>query len=40
MELLSELGLVEEVTGQKRGRIYIYQPFYNQLIEDTEPLPR
>lgn len=33
-----ELGLVDEITGQKRNRIYAYRQYLDILAEGTEPL--
>lgn len=37
---LGRLGMVEEVTGRTRGRIFAYRPYLAILSEGTEPLPR
>lgn len=37
MEVLEELGVVEEVTGKKRGRVYAYERYVEILSEGTEP---
>lgn len=36
---LERLGIVEEVTGRKRGRVFGYRRYLAILSEDTEPLP-
>jgi len=36
---LEELGIVEEITGRKRGRVYNYQRYLRILSEGTDPLP-
>ncbi len=38
IEVLSELGIVQEVTGRKRNRIYAYQQYVHILSEGAEPL--
>ncbi len=38
MEHLSKLGIVREVTGQKRNRVFAYHAYLRLLSEDTEPL--
>lgn len=40
VSLLSELGVLEEVTGRARGRIFAYKAYLAILSEGTEPLPR
>jgi len=35
---LSELGIVKELTGQARNRIFAYTKYLAILVEDTEPL--
>lgn len=37
---LERLGIVEEVTGRKRGRVFRYSAYLAVLSEGTEPLPR
>ncbi|MDE2016481.1 MAG: Fic family protein [Hyphomicrobiales bacterium] len=37
---LARLGIVEEVTGRKRDRVYAYSRYLEVLAEGTEPLPR
>lgn len=37
---LERLGIVEEVTGRKRGRVFRYRGYLAILGEGTEPLPR
>ena len=37
MASLENLGLLREVTGRQRDRIYIYQPYLDLLREGTEP---
>lgn len=38
MELLQRLGIVREITGQKRNRLFIYSRYVAILNEGTEPL--
>lgn len=38
METLIELGLVQEITGKRRNRVFAYQQYLNILSEGTEPL--
>lgn len=38
MEHLNKLGIVREVTGQKRNRVFAYHAYLRLLSEDTEPL--
>lgn len=40
LERLEELGVVREVTGQERSRIYLYAAYMDILNQGTEPLPR
>lgn len=35
---LQELGLLNEITGQRRNRVWIYQDYYALLSEGTQPL--
>jgi Fic family protein len=35
---LTELGLVREITGRKRGRVFCYAPYLDVLAQGTEPL--
>ena len=35
---LTELGLVREITGRKRGRVFAYGPYLEVLQQGTEPL--
>lgn len=37
---LEQLGIVREVTGKKRDRLYTYSPYIALLVEGTEPLGR
>ncbi len=39
VEILEGLGLVREITGKQRDRIYAYDPYVKILDEGTEPLP-
>jgi len=36
---LERLGLVAEITGRQRGRVYSYRRYLDILSEGTEPLP-
>lgn len=36
---LKRLGIVGEVTGRKRGRVFSYQRYLSILGEGTDPLP-
>lgn len=38
LEVLVELGMVNEITGKKRDKIYTYQEYLSILQEGTEPL--
>lgn len=38
MQLLQELGIVAELTGQQRNRVFIYDAYMGILNEDGEPL--
>ena len=37
---LQRLGIIEEVTGRKRGRVFSYQRYLSVLNEGTDPLAR
>ena len=37
---LESLGLIKEISGRRRGRIYAYQAYLDILNEGAEPLPR
>ncbi|WP_199135536.1 Fic family protein [Delftia sp. ASV31] len=37
---LQRLGIIEEVTGRKRGRVFSYRRYLSVLNEGTGPLPR
>jgi Fic family protein len=39
LELLLRLGVVREVTGKRRNRLYAYGAYLEQLDRGTEPLP-
>lgn len=39
LEHLSTLGIIQETTGQERGRLYIYTSYVELLSRGTEPLP-
>ena len=36
---LERLGIVEEVTGRRRGRVFGYRRYLAILSEGTDPLP-
>ncbi len=38
LERLASLGIVEEITGRQRSRLYVYSDYVNLLNEGTEPL--
>ena len=38
LENLQKLGIVHEITGRERHRLFIYQPYLTILNEGTEPL--
>ncbi|MFM8290616.1 MAG: Fic family protein, partial [Planctomycetia bacterium] len=38
VESLSDLGVVKEITGRKRERVFAYQRYLDILAEGTEPL--
>ena len=38
LKALTELGLVREITGRKRGRVFSYAPYLDVLQQGTEPL--
>ena len=35
-----EAGILREVTGRQRGKVYVYHEYLSLLNEGTEPLPR
>lgn len=37
---MQELGIVREITGRQRGRLFVYSEYLAILTESTEPLPR
>jgi Fic family protein len=37
---LAELGIVREITGRKRDRLFAYEAYLQLLSEGTEPIPR
>ncbi len=39
LQTLADLGIVEEVSGRKRGRIYTYDRYLAILNDGTDPLP-
>jgi Fic family protein len=38
LDALADLGLVREITGRKRHRVYRYEAYVQVLSEGTEPL--
>jgi Fic family protein len=40
VERMEGLGILHEITGKQRGRIYAYSAYLKILSEGTEPLPR
>jgi len=40
LDALQALGIVEEVTGRRRGRVYAYRAYVDILAEGAQPLPR
>ncbi len=40
IEGLEKLGIVREITGKSRGRVYLFSDYMNILDEGTEPLAR
>jgi DNA-binding transcriptional regulator GbsR (MarR family) len=38
MKLLSRLGIVKEITGKRRDRVFAYSKYLAVLSEGTEPL--
>ena len=38
MRILEELNIAQEVTGQRRNRLFGYQQYMDVLYEGTEPL--
>ncbi|MGC9455727.1 MAG: Fic family protein [Phycisphaerae bacterium] len=36
---LEELGIIREITGKQRDRIYVYEPYVRILDEGTQPIP-
>lgn len=39
VETLEQLGMLREITGKQRDRIYVYDPYISILGEGTEPIP-
>lgn len=37
---LAHIGMIEEITGRQRGRLFSYSRYFNIVSEGTEPLPR
>lgn len=40
IEMLAELGIVNELTGQRRNRVYCYQAYLDILAEGAQPILR
>jgi Fic family protein len=40
VESLESIGIVREITGKQRDRIYVYDPYVKILDEGTVPLAR
>jgi len=40
LDTLGGLGIVHEVSGRKRGRVFVYERYLDILNEGTEPIPR
>lgn len=40
LDHLTKLGIVKEITGKRRSRLYEYTPYLRILDEGTEPLQR
>lgn len=40
LDQMQTLGIVREITGKQRGRLYQYHAYLKILDEGTEPLPR
>jgi DNA-binding MarR family transcriptional regulator len=38
LEAMERLGLVREITGRKRGRVFSYAPYLEVLQQGMEPL--
>lgn len=38
VETLAELGILREVTGRRRGRVFAYGEYLAMLSQGTEPL--
>jgi Fic family protein len=39
LDRLTKLGIVHEMTGRRRGKVFVYTTYLNLLSEGTEPLP-
>jgi hypothetical protein len=37
---ISKIGIVREITGKQRDRVYVYSQYVKILDEGTHPLPR
>jgi hypothetical protein len=40
VNLLLELGILEEISGRQKGRVFGYDKYMKVLSEGTEPLPQ
>jgi len=40
LDRLKDLGILEEVTGRQRGKIFVYRRYIDLLAQGAEPLPR
>ena len=38
LDHLTKLGIVHEMTGRRRGKVFVYATYLNLLSEGTEPL--
>lgn len=38
MQMLQDLGIVVELTGQQRNRVFVYDSYMSILNEDGQPL--
>lgn len=39
LDHLRKRGIVHEMTGRRRGKVFVYTAYLNLLSEGTEPLP-
>jgi hypothetical protein len=40
IDALRKAGILREITGRRRDRVYAYQAYLDVLAEDTEPIGR